>query len=155
VIDAHIAGASLLAGAVVGAGIGGVVGWWTAGRLVRVKVLDIPLGGKQVLAGPTRNLNFPHVVFNRARYHHLRVAQRNHAVRGVLHLSDRPEEVLPPLTSEQRARVERCFAQVRKAPEDPRASEALRLATESILTADDQSPHPASPTGVVAATTPQ
>ena len=150
VIDAHIAGASLLAGAVVGAGIGGILGWWTAGRLVQVKVLDIPLGGKHMLAGPTRNLNFPHVVFNRARYHHLQVAHRNHAVRGVLHLSDRPEEVLPPLTSEQRARVERSFAQLRKAPEDPRAGEALQLATETILAADDQTPVPASRPGSAA-----
>jgi len=140
VIDAHIAGASLLAGAVVGAGVGGFMGWWTANRLVRVKVLDIPLGGKLVTTGPTRNLNFPHVVFNRARYHHLRVAQRNHAVRGVLDLADPPEAVLPPLTSEQRGRVERCFTQLRKNPEDARAAEALVSAAQAIFEADERDP---------------
>jgi hypothetical protein len=133
VVDAHLAGASLLAGALLGAGVGGFLGWWTANRLVRVKVMSLPLGGRQFIAGPTRSVNFPHIVFNRARLHHFVVARRNHAVRGRLRLADRPEEVLPALSVDQRSAMERCFARLRKDPTDERARAELMERIEEAI----------------------
>lgn len=139
VVDAHLAGASLLSGALMGAGVGGFLGWWTARRLVRVKVMELPLGGRRIIAGPTRNVNFPHIVFNRARLHHGLVANRNHAVRGCLALAERPEEILPGLSAERRSALERVFRRLRRNPSDSVLREALRQTTEEILAEDERS----------------
>ena len=104
-VDAHLGGASLLAGAVLGAGIGASLAWWAAGRLVTIRILNLPLGGKALVAGPTKNPNFPYVVINRARYHRLRIALRTHAMQGELALTADPHETMEPLTSRGPSRV--------------------------------------------------
>ena len=136
VVDAHLGGLSFLIGTAVGAGIGAALGWWTADRLVKVKVLDIPLGGKKLVAGPTRNRSFPHVVLNRARYHHLLVARRNHALRGELALARNPDEVLPPLSGSHRSALERCFQRLRKDPEETGTVEGLAEVIAAVFDAD-------------------
>lgn len=113
-VDAHLGGASMLAGTLLGAGLGAAVGWWSADRLVRVRIFDLPVGGKAACAGPTRNRNFPHVVFNRARHHHLLVARRSHAVQGELAVSDDPDHLLPPLPAKDLKALERLFARLRR-----------------------------------------
>jgi hypothetical protein len=138
VVDAQLGGMSFLLGALVGAGIGAALGWWTADRLVKVKVLDIPLGGKKLVAGPTRNRSFPHVVFNRARYHHFLVARRNHSLRGELALTEHPDEVLPPLSKHHRSELERRFERLRKDSEDSEALEGLIDTITAIFTADER-----------------
>jgi hypothetical protein len=137
VVDAQLGGMSFLLGAVVGAGIGAALGWWTADRLVKVRVLDVPLGGKKLVAGPTRNRSFPHVVFNRARYHHFLVARRNHSLRGELALTEHPDDVLPPLSKDHRSGLERRFEQLRKDPEGPDTVEGLVDVITAIFTADE------------------
>jgi hypothetical protein len=113
--------------------------------------MNLPLGGKRMIAGPTRNVNFPHVVFNRARLHHLVVARRNHAVRGMLKLADRPDDVLPPLSGSQRATTEKSFARLRKNPGDLRVRQELAglletiLAEADALTGEDRPRHAPSP----------
>lgn len=133
VIDAHLAGASLLLGALVGAGVGGAVGWWTANRLVKVRIKHLPLGGKSLVAGPSTNVNLPHILFNRARLHHHLLTHRNHAVRTAFHLPERPEDVLPPLSPSQRQSLEKCFRRLRKRPDDPQAKDQLTSLIEALL----------------------
>jgi hypothetical protein len=137
VVDAHLGGMLLLMGTLVGAGIGAALGWWTADRLVKVRVLDIPLGAKLV-AGPTRNRSFPHVVFNRARYHHFLVARRNHALRGELALVEHPDQVLPPLARGRRSELERWFERLRKDPREPGTVEGLAGAIASVFSEDER-----------------
>jgi hypothetical protein len=55
--------------------------------------MNLPLGGKAAVAGPTKNPNFPYVVLNRARYHRLRIARRSHAMQGELALPADPHAV--------------------------------------------------------------
>jgi hypothetical protein len=140
VVDAQLGGMSFLLGAVVGAGVGAALGWWTADRLVKVKVLDVPLGGKKLVAGPTRNRSFPHVVFNRARYHHFLVARRNHSLRGELALTEHPDEVLPPLSKNHRSELEQRFERLRKEPERSDTLEGLVDTITAIFTADESEP---------------
>jgi hypothetical protein len=140
VVDAQLGGMSFLLGAVVGAGVGAALGWWTADRLVKVKVLDVPLGGKKLVAGPTRNRSFPHVVFNRARYHHYLVARRNHSLRGELALTEHPDEVLPPLSKNHRSELEKRFERLRKEPERSDILEGLVDTITAIFTADESEP---------------
>jgi GTPase Era involved in 16S rRNA processing len=136
-VDAHLGGASLLAGAVLGAGIGASLAWWAAGRLVTIRILNLPLGGKALVAGPTRNPNFPYVVINRARYHRLRISLRTHAMQGELALTADPHETMEPLTSQVRREFEAVFAKLRKGREA--VDGALRLAaTIERVFADDE-----------------
>jgi len=127
-VDVHLGGASLFAGAALGAGIGASLAWWTAGRLVTIRVMNLPLGGKAAVAGPTRNPNFPYVVLNRARYHRLRIARRSHAMQGELALPADPHAVLEPLAASVRRELERMFRKVRRGGED-----AVRLAEFTAL----------------------
>jgi hypothetical protein len=138
VVDAQLGGMSFLLGAALGAGIGAALGWWTADRLVKVKVLEVPLGGKKLVAGPTRNRNFPHVVFNRARYHHFLVSHRNHSLRGELALTEHPDDVLPPLSRDHRSELERRFDRLRKDPRGLGALEGLVDTIAAIFSADER-----------------
>jgi hypothetical protein len=138
VVDAQLGGMSFLLGAALGAGIGAALGWWTADRLVKVKVLEVPLGGKKLVAGPTRNRSFPHVVFNRARYHHFLIARRNHSLRGELALTEHPDEVLPPLAKHHRSELERWFERLRKEPQSYDAQEGLVDTITAIFAADER-----------------
>lgn len=136
-VDAHLGGASLLAGTLLGAGIGAAAGWWTADKLVRVRLLDLPLGGQVLCAGPTRNRNFPHVAFNRARYHHFLVARRNHAVQGALIVAEPPPRLLPSLPGDEAATLEQCFERLRRGADPMAATDTLAGLIESVFTRDD------------------
>ncbi|MBN2506646.1 MAG: DUF3482 domain-containing protein [Verrucomicrobia bacterium] len=137
-VDAHLGGTSLLAGTLVGAGVGAALGWWGADRLVSVKVMNIALGGKRLIAGPSRNVNFPHVVFNRARYHHEVVARRTHAMRGEVALTGNPEQVLPPLSPAHRGELARLFGRLRKPRDQLRHTEQLALTIEAVFAEDER-----------------
>jgi len=84
-IDASLGGTSLLAGAFTGALIGGtsgaLTGWWSAGRLAKVRVMNQPMGGKQLVCGPVRNLAPLFVLLGRAVAYQKLLALRTHADR--------------------------------------------------------------------------
>ncbi len=137
-VDAHLGGASFLAGTLIGAGAGATVGWFGANRLVSVKVMHITLGGKRIVAGPTKNVNFPHVVFNRARYHHYLVSHRTHAMRGELALTEDPDRLLPAPSKDHRKSLERLFVQLRKDRDILRTTDQLAETIEAIFAGDNQ-----------------
>ncbi|MBP8259314.1 MAG: DUF3482 domain-containing protein [Verrucomicrobia bacterium] len=137
IVDAHFGGASMLAGTLLGAGIGATVGWWTADRLVTVKILDLPLGGKRLVAGPTRNASFPHVVFNRARHHHYLVSHRTHATRGDLILTGDRARPMPALDKEDRAALEGVFDRLRKRRGEPDIVSRLAEVIERVFDKDE------------------
>lgn len=137
-VDAHLGGASLFAGAVVGAGLGATLAWWTASRLVTIRVMNLPLGGKAAVAGPSKNPNLPYVLLNRARYHRLRVARRSHAMQGELALPEDPHEALEPLSTSLRRELEGAFRKARKGGESPPRVADLAGLIEGIFVADEK-----------------
>ena len=134
-------GAATAAGGVVGAAIGGAAGWIGAGKLAEVRLINQPLGGRLLRCGPTRNVNFPFVLLGRARYHHLLVAGRTHAVRGALELDPAGESRVTPLATEQRKALAAAFKRVPKAggdlEEHTLLTRELAALVEPILAADD------------------
>ncbi len=84
VVDSALLGASFLAGSVVGGVIGGALGYFSSTKLADVKLMHQPMGGVRLRYGPSRNMQFPFVLLNRALWHHAVVAGRTHAQRGVL-----------------------------------------------------------------------
>jgi len=116
-IDLAVGGASFLAGTLIGGGLGAASTLFAANKLVDVKVLQIPMGKRSLVAGPTRNRNLPHVVLGRARLHHALVAGRAHAQRGALDLDAAARDLLPEVGHERRRGLERLFGKLRSGRE--------------------------------------
>ncbi len=135
VIDAGVGGTSALLGTLLGATIGGVTAFFSSGRLTRARVLNLPLGGRVLRCGPTKDVNFPYVVLGRALYHHARVAGRTHANRGALTLSD--DEAGPTwadrIPREQRNAIERSFRRVRDGTDPAEVTEDLAMLLSPIV----------------------
>jgi len=124
--------------------LSGVLGWLGAGRLAELRVIDRPMGGRLARYGPSRNPNFPFVLFGRARYHCGLLAARTHAMRDVLELDVDLEERLPLEASTRRA-LAAIFGELRKrGNESLRGREAvdrLMRTTEAILRDDEARRH--------------
>ncbi len=148
VIDLALGGASLLLGVVTGAALGGVLGYLGAERIPEIKLVDRPLGGRLARYGPSRSLNFPFVLFGRARLHARLLSRRTHAMRDPLALEAAPAAGLL-LDAGFRHRLERDFARLRTGGGTAggtaggaflaraEATQALAGTVSAILTADD------------------
>jgi hypothetical protein len=93
--------------------IGGVSAWVTTDRIADIKILGLPLGGKQLSIGPMRNINFPYVVVGRALYHHRMIEDRTHAHRDPLELKQQPGW-LQTADADHRKRLEKIFVKLRR-----------------------------------------
>jgi hypothetical protein len=138
IIDVALGGASLFFGALVGAGIGATTAAYATEKLVEVKVLHLSLGHRMLVAGPMTNVNFPHVVFERARLHRTLVASRSHAQRGDLNTLTSEEGVSPPLPGSEKRRLERTFDRIRRGRDIVADTEELAEVIESIFAKDDR-----------------
>lgn len=98
----------------------------------------MPLGSKQLLAGPTRSINFPHIVFSRARLHHALISRRTHAERTTLELNETLNALLRPLSDKERKRLEKTFSRLRSGNASISDRENLAKIISSIFSADDQ-----------------
>lgn len=116
VIDAGLAGSSFLAGTIVGGLLGGAAAYYSSDKLADVKVLHQPLGGVRLRCGPTRNVQFPFVLLNRALLHHAVVEARTHAQRGVLKVSADPagQASIGALRGEAMRELARLFRRVQR-----------------------------------------
>lgn len=111
-VDVALLGTSFLTGSLIGGVVGGALGYFSSDRLAEMKILTRPLGGQRLHYGPSRNLQLPFVLLNRARLHHLVVAGRTHAQRGALEIKEGPNPL--PLSEKDRLRLARSFTQIRK-----------------------------------------
>jgi len=116
-IDLAVGGASMLLGTIIGSGIGAATTFVAANRLVEVKLFDVPMGRKKLVAGPTRNRNLPYVVLGRARLHHALVAGRSHAQRGAMTLVELSSDQLDSLSVGDRKQLEKSFRRLRSGRE--------------------------------------
>jgi hypothetical protein len=126
-VDASVGGASFLIGTLVGATVGGATAWLSRRRLTRAKVLSLPLGGRLLRCGPTKDVGFPWVVLGRALYHHSLVSGRTHANRGTLSLagSEDAPNWIDRLDATRRRAIERAFRRLRDADADPEVTDEL------------------------------
>ncbi|BCR03850.1 hypothetical protein DESUT3_09190 [Desulfuromonas versatilis] len=136
-LDAAVGGASLLLGTLIGGGVGAASTLLAADQLIDVRILNMPLGHKLLVAGPTRSINVPHIVFGRARLHHSLVSRRTHAERGTLTIDEHLANRVRPLREEERRRLEKIFAQLRSAQDNGEARERLFEVVADIFAEDD------------------
>jgi hypothetical protein len=141
VVDVALGGASILLGVAAGAAIGGALGWFGAGKLADLKVVNRPLGGALARFGPSRNVNFPFVLLGRARVHWGVVEKRTHAMRTPVQLAS-DEQDFNPLESHDRKALEAAFATLRKpglsAARRIEATDQLRDSIDKILEQDER-----------------
>ena len=126
-IDAVAHGASLLAGALLGAVVGGAAAWGSSGRLARMRVFALPVGGRLLRCGPAASPNFPYVLLGRALYHHARIAGRTHAVRAPLALDEPGANWIERLAAEERRALDRSLRELRRGAADADADLARSL----------------------------
>lgn len=88
VVDAAVAGHSLMLGAIGGGVLGFASAWLGADKLTNISVKGLPLGGYQACLGPIKNLNFPYVVIGRFLFLFEQLKAKNHADRTVIQMSD-------------------------------------------------------------------
>ncbi|UTW45812.1 DUF3482 domain-containing protein [bacterium SCSIO 12696] len=83
-VDAGLGGASLMTGALIG-GIGaGVASLYISNKPDTLSIKGLPLGGKQLTAGPVKDLNFAFVLLGRAVSYQRAIAARAHGNRNPL-----------------------------------------------------------------------
>jgi hypothetical protein len=136
-IDLAVGGASFLAGTLLGGGIGAASTLLAANRLVDVKVLNVPMGRRALVAGPSRNRNLPHVVLGRARLHHALVAGRSHAQRGALDLDTQARQLLTPLDERTRRAMEKSFGRLRGSRDVGETTERLTGEIAAVFARDE------------------
>jgi Domain of unknown function (DUF3482)/50S ribosome-binding GTPase len=144
VVDASVGGASLLLGSAIGAALGGATAWLSSGRIARIRVLSLPLGGRLLRCGPSRNVNLPYVVLGRALAHHALVAGRSHASRGPLDPAageDAPNWV-DRLAPSQRSGLERLFRRLRDGDAGAEVEDELTALLVPLVAEADPGPGP-------------
>jgi hypothetical protein len=99
------------------------------------------MGGRLARYGPSRNANFPFVLYGRARYHCGLLATRTHAMRDALELDVDLEHRLP-LDGPTRRELADAFGKLRKRGLDStrgrEALEDLMRITGAILLKDEE-----------------
>ncbi len=126
-IDLAVGGADLMLGTVIGTLVGGASAVYSSDKLAEVKVLGLPLGGNELKAGPTKNINFPYVLLGRALHHHAVIASRTHAQRDALVIErDTDSFTLRNMTDDLRKSFEKQFVAIRRNSEDGGAESATR-----------------------------
>jgi GTPase Era involved in 16S rRNA processing len=122
-IDAGVGGASFFLGTLLGGAAGAAMGYYGVKKLPKVVI-----GGNALRIGPMSNANFPWVVLDRALLALQALADRAHANRANLDLSDSRSQagVVSDLSSDLRKEIESLFSKLRKQAVKPRVNhEAL------------------------------
>jgi len=120
VVDAALAGSSVMLGALGGGLLGAGSAWLGADRISSFRVQGLPLGGYEAHQGPIRNRNFPYVVLGRFLYLADALRHRTHAHRDKLQISEGDLSArIKQLGSEQQAGLHRALDRLRqqKSPE--------------------------------------
>lgn len=131
-IDLSVGGASFMTGAMIGGAVGGASAWLGWSKLVQVKIINQPLGGRLLRVGPIRSPNFPWIVLDRAVLVHRAVADRAHARREPIRLEG---GMVGSLASSQRGQLQKLMRRVVKAsgPWQREAAEATLADAIEIL----------------------
>ncbi|MFT5484746.1 MAG: hypothetical protein ACI9GW_003414 [Halieaceae bacterium] len=115
VVDAALAGSSVMLGAVGGGLLGAGSAWLGADRISSFHVQGLPLGGYEAHQGPIQNRNFPFVVLGRFLYLADSLRHRTHAHRDKLQISEGDLSArIKQLGSEQQAGLHRALDRLRQ-----------------------------------------
>lgn len=133
-IDAAAGGATFLAGALIGGAIGGLSAWFSPKRIARVRLAGMRMGGRLLVAGPIRDKRFPWILLDRGLCHFQEVANRSHARRDTLQLSNENKEgLVARLDRATRLELDKAFSRTAKARDRETRDLELENLAERIL----------------------
>lgn len=87
-IDLGIGGASLMAGSLIGGISSAAATTWLTEDPEKIRLKNLPIGGKQLQIGPIKNLQFAFVLLGRALNYQHAIANHSHANRNILLIKD-------------------------------------------------------------------
>ena len=87
-LDLGSGGLTMFLGSGIGALVGGASAWFGSQKMVKTRVLGLPLGGSEWVIGPVVNPNFPWVLLGRAINHLQHLCRRTHARRDAMVLGE-------------------------------------------------------------------
>ena len=126
VVDAALAGSSVMLGALGGGLLGAGSAWLGAERISSFRVRGLPLGGYEAHQGPIQNRNFPYVVVGRFLYLADSLRHRTHAHRDKLQISEGDLAArIKQLSSEQQAGLHRALDRSRQQKMTPELGQYL------------------------------
>ena len=126
VVDAALAGSSVMLGALGGGLLGAGSAWLGAERISSFRVQGLPLGGYEAHQGPIQNRNFPYVVLGRFLYLADSLRHRTHAHRDKLQISEGDLSArIKQLSSEQQAGLHRALDRSRQQKMTPELGQYL------------------------------
>ena len=126
VVDAALAGSSVMLGALGGGLLGAGSAWLGAERISSFRVQGLPLGGYEAHQGPVQNRNFPYVVLGRFLYLADSLRHRTHAHRDKLQISEGDLSArIKQLSSEQQAGLHRALDRSRQQKMTPELGQYL------------------------------
>lgn len=112
-IDAGLAGQSLMLGALGGGVIAGGSVWFGANKIADYKLKGLPVGGYEARQGPIKNRNFPYVVLGRFLFLEQVLRNRNHARRDDLEIKEGDlAELLEQLNNSQLKNLHQNFSRL-------------------------------------------
>jgi GTPase Era involved in 16S rRNA processing len=112
-IDVSLGGATFFAGSLLGGVLGAGAMLFGGEKIVDYKILLLPLGSKLSIVGPAQNANMGFVLLGRARLHHALVAQRSHANRRTMKMSEAVSHYIEPIEMSDNRRLEGVFRAIR------------------------------------------
>ena len=112
-LDVALAGHSLMLGAIGGSIVGAGGAWFSANKLLTMKVKGLPMGGHQACVGPVKSPNFPYVVIGRYLFIYRQVTQLTHANRRELTVKAEDfQRTLEQLATPEKKNLHRALAKL-------------------------------------------
>jgi len=109
-VDIAAFGSTLFSGVLIGGAIGYGSAYFGSSKLLEVKIVNQALGNKVTTIGPLKDVNFPHIIFNRVINHLYLIQKRTHANKNKLDLKN---QSYFKLDSQSKKELERYFNQIR------------------------------------------
>jgi len=113
-IDLMFVGSTFMLGSAVGAVVGGAGVVFGYGEVAKIEVLGQKLGKKSLEIGPMQNLNFPYILLQRALYYTNEMANKPHANKDKVTISNMMENNKIDISSEDRKILDKIHQIARK-----------------------------------------
>ncbi len=113
-IDLMFAGSTFMLGSAVGAVVGGAGVVFGYGEIAKIEILGQKLGKKSLEIGPMQNPNFPYILLQRALYYTNEMANKPHANKDKVTISNMMENHKIDISIEDRKILEKIHQIARK-----------------------------------------
>jgi len=131
-VDLSVGGTSLMTGSILGGITSGAAAAWLSAAPEKTRIVNLPLGGKQLQIGPIDNIQFSFVILGRAIAYQHAISKHTHANRLPLQVVDKPPTWVDSLSKHQQIRAMQLLKKASKGL-SPNEEEKLRELIEGLV----------------------